>query len=129
MEKPKLILPRQVDGPFRKGHPKYGGRKKGTQNKITMEVRLAVQKAFDELGGAEGLVRWAKSGNKTDFYRIASKLIPAQMTGLNGGPLQFEKVEREQLRNKIMESFLSTAEEGSGSSATKGNGHIPKHLN
>ena len=76
---------------FKKGDPKppNSGRKKGVPNKVTVAIREAVQIAFDELGGAQGLVDWAKSDriSKSAFYNIAAKLIPTQMTGVDGEPL------------------------------------------
>lgn len=62
---------------------KTGGRRAGTPNKTTTAIKRAVMMAFDELGGAEGLARWAKR-NKALFYtRIAVRLIPTEV-GLSG---------------------------------------------
>lgn len=54
---------------------KTGGRTKGTPNKATATAKQAFQLAFDEIGGPEALAIWAKD-NKTDFYKLFSKLIP-----------------------------------------------------
>ena len=63
---------------FRKGKPKTGGRKPGVVNKATASVKEAFAEAFDKLGGAEALVAWGRE-NPTDFYKLASKLIPTDV--------------------------------------------------
>lgn len=76
---------------FKKGHPKppNSGRKKGVQNKVSVAVREAVQIAFDQLGGADGLVKWVTEDkrNKAAFYNIAAKLIPHRVEGAEGESL------------------------------------------
>lgn len=59
------------------GH-KTGGRQKGTPNKFTSNVKDAFSEAFEMLGGAQALYKWAQR-NQTDFYKLASKLIPADL--------------------------------------------------
>lgn len=67
---------------------KTGGRKKGTPNKVTTSMKQAVVEAFDALGGVEAMTSWARQ-NKTQFYtKIVPKLIPLQLTGEAGGPIQ-----------------------------------------
>ena len=56
------------------------GRQKGTPNKATASIKAAFKEAFEELGGAQALARWARE-NETEFYRLASKLIPTELTG------------------------------------------------
>lgn len=57
---------------------KTGGRVAGTPNKLTQTVKEAFGDAFEMLGGAEALFKWAQR-NQTDFYKLASKLIPADV--------------------------------------------------
>lgn len=61
---------------------KIGGRQKGTPNKLTATVKEAFQAAFDELqqDPATKLSAWGKE-NPTDFYKVASKLIPTEVSG------------------------------------------------
>jgi hypothetical protein len=54
------------------------GRKKGSKNKHPVAFREAVVQAFYLLGGVDGLVEWG-SHNRTEFYRIASRLIPTEL--------------------------------------------------
>lgn len=56
------------------------GRKKGSLNKYTSTIKDAVLETFEKLGGVKYMTTWAKK-NPTDFYRIASKLIPQQING------------------------------------------------
>lgn len=63
---------------FQKGHKRFGGRAAGQQNKLTRTVKESFGEAFEKLGGAEALVIWAKE-NQTEFYKLASKLIPADV--------------------------------------------------
>ncbi len=58
-------------------------------NKDLVPVREAFKIAFDQLGGAEGLVKWAKQpGNLTEFYKLSSRLIPQAVEGSVKGALE-----------------------------------------
>lgn len=63
---------------FQRGQPKIGGRVAGTPNKLTQTVKESFGEAFEKLGGAEALVKWAQR-NPTEFYKLASKLIPTDV--------------------------------------------------
>lgn len=65
------------------GNPK--GRPRGSKNKYNVAaVKEAFLAAFfsPELGGKEGLIKWATQNqtNRSEFYRITTKLIPASLT-------------------------------------------------
>jgi hypothetical protein len=63
-----------------KGHTgNPNGRPKGSQNKFTSSAKEAFQLAFDKLGGATELAKWAKE-NQGEFYKLYSKLIPVDVT-------------------------------------------------
>ena len=68
---------------------KTGGRKKGTPNKVTATVREGLETVFHALGGADHMTAWAKE-NPTEFYKLLSKLIPVQVTGEEGGPVELK---------------------------------------
>lgn len=57
---------------------KWGGRVKGTPNKRTSEVKGSLIEAFDNLGGVDALVEWAKDGNRGEFYKLWAKVLPVQ---------------------------------------------------
>lgn len=58
--------------------PKQVGRPKGSPNKVTAGMKAAVMAAFEDLGGIDAFVEWG-SANKTEFYKIASRLIPTEV--------------------------------------------------
>jgi hypothetical protein len=60
-----------------------GGRKKGTPNKITTDVKDAVLSAFNAAGGKQYLLSVAKADPRT-FCTLLGKIIPATV-GV-GGP-------------------------------------------
>src|SRR5262245_30946996 len=92
------------DTQFKKGQPRTTGRKKGTPNKISASMKQAFKDAFEGLGGVPALIAWARrsNANRTEFYRLSSKLLPLEITGRGGGPIEFTRAERDQLRDKIM---------------------------
>ena len=67
------------------------GRKKGVPNKTTQAAKDAIAAAAEALGGADRLVVWAKEdpANERVFWgTIYPKLLPLQVTGEGGVPLQ-----------------------------------------
>lgn len=79
-------LPRNTAG-LRKG----GGRPKGVPNKVTGMARDIIQHAADGLGGGARLLAWAKSdpdNEKAFWVSIYPRLLPVQVSGEGGGPLQ-----------------------------------------
>jgi len=60
-----------------RGH-KTGGRQVGTPNKVTAIFKDAVRTVYEDIGGHAAFAAWAKE-NPTEFYRIASRLIPTEM--------------------------------------------------
>jgi len=61
-------------GSFKKGD-KRCGRKKGSKNKIGVSVKEAIMYAYQTIGGDDAFTDWARE-EKTEFYRMFSKLIP-----------------------------------------------------
>ena len=55
------------------------GRPKGVPNRITVAAKEAFALAFQGAGGVDEFVAWAKA-NRTEFYRLYSKLIPVDVT-------------------------------------------------
>lgn len=71
---------------------KTGGRTKGTPNKISSGVKSNIIAVFDKIGGRDAMAAWAEE-NKTEFYRLYSKLLPTEITGEGGGPLTVKVVQ------------------------------------
>ena len=67
---------------------KYGGRKKGTPNVATKSVREHFAYAFELLqqSPSANIMTWAEQ-NPTEFYRLASKLIPLQVANDPDNPM------------------------------------------
>jgi len=55
----------------------------------TRNVRLQFQHAFELVGGIPRLAKWANE-NPDKFFSLYSKLIPAQVTGPDGGAIRVE---------------------------------------
>lgn len=47
-----------------------------------------VKDAFQRMGGRAAFSRWAKANPDVFYTKVVPKLIPAQVTGADGGPLQ-----------------------------------------
>ena len=72
---------------------RLGGRQKGTPNKRTVNVKAALEEAFERMGGVDALLKWGQQDeNRTEFYKLWIKVMPAQVqhSGPTGGPIQVE---------------------------------------
>jgi hypothetical protein len=61
---------------------KTGGRQKGTPNKVTTDVKAAIERVANGLGGAQGMLEWAKSDpvNERIFWsQIYPKVLPKEI--------------------------------------------------
>jgi len=63
------------------------GRPKGARNKATAAVKDMILSALDQAGGVEYLVTQAEE-NPTAFMTLVGKVLPLQVTGDDGGPVQ-----------------------------------------
>jgi hypothetical protein len=61
------------------------GRRPGVGNKINTAAKDAFALAFEGMGGVKGLIEWGRR-NRTEFYKLYSKLIPADAL-MAAGPL------------------------------------------
>jgi hypothetical protein len=67
-----------------KGGPKLGGRAKGTPNKTTAQVKEAILRAFETVGGASYLETVAREDPKT-FCSLLGRVLPTEISGPEGG--------------------------------------------
>lgn len=77
--------------------PVSPGRPKGVPNKLTTTVKEAIVSAAEGLGGTQRLIDWCKEDpkNESQFWvSVYPKLLPLQVSGENGGPIQFQEVRR-----------------------------------
>lgn len=66
----------QPDAAPRRMPPNAGkGRKPGVPNKLTRDVKAAIEAAFEEVGGAEYLKRQAEE-NPQAFLTLLGKILP-----------------------------------------------------
>lgn len=63
-----------------------GGRPPGVPNKTTRAFKEAVLLTFEGIGGVQAMQTWAKK-NRTEFYKIAARLIPTEVTSDPDAPL------------------------------------------
>lgn len=59
---------------------KTGGRKRGTPNKLTGQVKEMILSALDEVGGADYLVLQARE-NPVAFMGLVGKVLPMTISG------------------------------------------------
>lgn len=71
--------------------PKTGGRKKGTPNKTTQQVKDAIALVAAGLGGSGRMLQWVQEDplNERIFWKdIYTKLLPLQLAGDPDNPLK-----------------------------------------
>lgn len=90
------------------GNP--AGKPKGAMNKSTIEVKRAIELAFEGIGGVKALTAWAKE-NPTHFYNsVWSKIIPKDINLEGAGGLtmlfNFSEIVRS-LKNVSTEDILA----------------------
>jgi hypothetical protein len=70
---------------------RFGGRRKGTPNKVTAAVKDVIATAADQLGSIKRLVEWVKEDpmNERLFWgTIYPKLLPLQLAGDPNNPIE-----------------------------------------
>lgn len=70
------------------GGKKFGGRKKGTPNKINADLKAMILGALDGVGGTDYLMRQA-SENPGPFMALVGKVLPMTVQGDPQNPLTF----------------------------------------
>jgi hypothetical protein len=65
------------------------GRTPGALNKTTSTAKENIMAVFNGLGGTSAMKQWAQE-NQTEFYKIYSRLIPAdlKLSAGEGEPIQ-----------------------------------------
>lgn len=69
---------------------KFGGRKKGTPNKVPAKLKDAILEAAARAGGEGGMEAYLTSqaiSNPGPFMALLGKVLPMQVTGESGGPI------------------------------------------
>lgn len=93
-----------VKSTFKPGHPKYGGRKKGTPNKFSGELKTFVLDALanakargQRATGAQAYLQHQAMVNPKTFLTLIAKLLPTALTGKDGGAIEL-KVQQAQTK-------------------------------
>lgn len=71
-----------------------GGRKAGTPNILNAQVKDMIVNALHRAGGEDYLYQQALEQPKA-FMTLIGRVLPLQVTGEGGGPVQIEKIVRE----------------------------------
>jgi hypothetical protein len=66
-----------------------GGRQKGVQNKLTRDIKEAILRAFEDVGGSSYLATQATE-NPQAFMALLAKVLPTQIVGDKSNPLIHE---------------------------------------
>lgn len=70
------------------------GRPKGSTNKVTREVKEMILGALGDAGGQDYLTERALDPRTASaFLTLVGKVLPLQVTGANGGPVQICRIE------------------------------------
>jgi len=66
--------------------PNPNGRPKGAKTTVTQSLKKQFMNAFEELGGWNGMVTWAKKSdhNYLEFIKLVSKMLPRELVGGDG---------------------------------------------
>ncbi len=93
---------KQVQATAKRKPPAAGkGRKKGSTNKVTRELKDMILGALDNVGGMTYLAERARDPRTAAaFMALVGKVLPMQVTGKDGGAVVFEKIVREIVRPK-----------------------------
>lgn len=88
-----VVSEKQSNKSSRGGKRDGAGRPAGVPNKLSTAVKDNVIEVFETIGGVQNMAVWATE-NQTQFYNLYAKLLPLQVSGENGGPIQFQEVRR-----------------------------------
>lgn len=75
----------------RGGYREGSGRKKGSPNKLTTELKTMILAALDNAGGVDYLTEQARASPNA-FMALLGKILPMQVTGEGGGPIRVAEI-------------------------------------
>jgi hypothetical protein len=99
----------QRPGTFQKGHRKFGGRKKGTPNVVTKDLKIAIIDAAERLGsdgkGKDGLVGYLMAlaaGEPRTFGALLRALLPLQIAPKPDDTITTFRRSAEEIREELI---------------------------
>jgi hypothetical protein len=75
------------------------GRPKGIPNKLTTDIKDMILNALRRAGGPAYLLRQAEL-NPVAFMALVGKILPLQVTGKDGGPVQYQNIDAPSKENR-----------------------------
>ena len=78
---------------MRGGKREGAGRKPGTPNKITTQLKEAILEAAHQAGGPDGMVGYLKkqaTHNSASFMTLLGKVLPHQIAGDKDNPIRLD---------------------------------------
>src|SRR5262245_19082304 len=92
--------------PFKKGHKKLGGRKKGVPNKSSLGLQKPILAALDRIGsdgkGTGGYVGFVASLSRKEIVKLVARMLAIEEKATP------KRVIREAPPSRAMQDFLST---------------------
>jgi hypothetical protein len=95
------------------GKGRNSGRQKGTPNKITRLLKEAIPEALERLGsdgkGKDGIVGFLMVAAVTEtaaYLRLLDRLLPYQITGLDGGDVKLKYTNKVEIVARLKERGL-----------------------
>lgn len=75
--------------PALKGHPKQGGRVKGTPNKFNADIKSMIVTALQMVGGEHYLAEKAQT-HPAAFLALVGRVLPLQIADSQGAPISID---------------------------------------
>jgi len=93
-----------------------GGRVKGTPNACTVEIKAAIERAFEGIGGVPALTAWAQRNPDLFYARVWTKILPRELSADLRAEVTTNPGVRMELINRIV-SMIAHGETARGPSA------------
>jgi hypothetical protein len=103
-----------------KGNPRYGGRQKGTRNRLTRDLKAMILGALSAAGG-QAWFEHQMEANPVAFMALLGRLLPLTIGSEKEKPLEVKMTREEraeQTRQEIRESFREWKPSGDKESST-----------
>jgi hypothetical protein len=93
-----------------KGHQKWGGRQKGTLNKVNSDLKSMILGALSAKGGQKYLEKQAEA-NPIAFMTLVGKVLPMTVVGDETQPLTFQIISGVERLEAEIEAAMDASDE------------------